>query len=118
MAFYRAQRVSEQMKKEIAQILQDELKDPRIGFVTITSVEVTNDLRHAKVFVSVFGDEEDKKQTLEALSKASSFIRKEIGKRIKLRYTPEIIFRSDESIEHGAKIAEILNKINSEGETK
>lgn len=118
MAFHRAQRVAEQIKKEVAQILRDELKDPRIGFATITSVEISSDLRYVKIFVSVYGSEEEKKQTLEALNNASGFIRREIGQRIKLRYTPEIMFKFDESIEHGARIAEILNKIHAEGEPK
>lgn len=104
------------MKREIAQILREELKDPRIGFITITSVEVTRDLRYAKVFISVYGGEPVKKQSLEALNKASGFVRKEVGRRIQLRYTPEISFAFDNSIEHGAKISKLLTKIKKEGD--
>ncbi|WP_227766597.1 30S ribosome-binding factor RbfA [Zhaonella formicivorans] len=118
MVFQRSQRVAEEMKREVAEILRNELKDPRIGFVTITSVEVSGDLRYAKVYVSVYGKSEEQKQTLEALNKASGFVRREIGKRIQLRYTPEIVFKFDESIEHGAKIAELLNKVQAEGVSK
>lgn len=118
MVFERCQRVAEEMKREIAQILRDELKDPRIGFVTITSVEVTGDLRYAKVFVSIYENAEEQKQTLQALNSASGFVRREIGKRIKLRYTPEIIFKFDDSIQHGAKIAELLHKVQAEGDNR
>lgn len=110
----RAERVAEQMKKEIAQILQDELKDPRIGFVTVTAVELSNDLQHAKVYVSIYGTEQEKKQTLEALARATGFVRREIGRRIKLRLTPEIVFKFDESIEHGDRIARLLSQIKAE----
>ncbi|HHW08047.1 MAG TPA: 30S ribosome-binding factor RbfA [Clostridia bacterium] len=105
---YRTQRVTEEMKREIAAIIKEELKDPRVGFVTVTGVEITPDYRYAKVFVSVYGSDEEVNQALEGLEKASGFIRKEVGRRIKLRYTPELSFRFDESIRHGAKIAEIL----------
>jgi ribosome-binding factor A len=115
LAFQRSQRVAEEMKREIAQILRDELKDPRIGFTTITRVEVTKDLRYAKVFVSIYGQEVEKEQSLEALNNASGFVRREIGKRIKLRYTPEVLFCIDNSIEHGAKISRLLTKVNQEG---
>ncbi|KKM11902.1 ribosome-binding factor A [Clostridiales bacterium PH28_bin88] len=115
MVSQRVHRVGEQMKKEIAQILRDELKDPRVGFVTVTSVEVSGDLRHAKVFVSVLGDEDAKKQSLEGLQKATGFIRREVGQRIQLRYTPEIVFKFDASIEHGDKIARLLSQVGDSG---
>ena len=102
------------MKREIAEIIRDELKDPRIGFVTITRVDVTRDLRYAKVFVSVYGKELEKEQSLKVLNNASGFVRKEVGNRIKLRHTPEILFSIDNSIEHGTKITQLLNKINQE----
>lgn len=105
---YRTRRVAEEMKREIANILKEDIKDPRVGFVTITSVEVTPDFRYAKVFVSIYGDEEEVNEALTGLEKASGYIRREIGHRIKLRYTPELSFRFDDSIRHGAKIAQIL----------
>ncbi len=111
MAINRANRVAEAIKKEVAQMLRDELKDPRIGFVTVTSVEVSPDLRHAKVFFSIYGSVEEKQQTLKALNSAQGFVRSELGKRLRLRYAPEIVFRFDESIEHGARIMELLEEV-------
>ncbi|MDN4594453.1 30S ribosome-binding factor RbfA [Polycladomyces subterraneus] len=114
MARIRVSRVGEQIKKELSQILQQELKDPRIGFVTITSVEMSGDLQHAKVYVSVMGDEEQKKNTLAALNKAKGFIRSEIGRRITLRHTPELVFKVDESIEHGQYINQLLREVKTD----
>ncbi|MHB1420203.1 MAG: 30S ribosome-binding factor RbfA [Bacillota bacterium] len=114
MASHRNQRVAEEIKKELAQILREEIKDPRVGFVTITNVEVAGDLRHVKVFVSVLGDEENKASTLEVLTKASGFIRREIGGRIALRYMPDISFKFDSSIEQGARIHELLSRVKEE----
>lgn len=112
----RNQRVAEQMKKEIAQILRGELKDPRLGagLVTVTGVELSNDLHYAKVYVSIYGDENQKSQAMEALSRAASFVRHEIGQRLSLRYTPEITFKFDASIEHGDYINRLLARINAE----
>jgi ribosome-binding factor A len=101
------------MKKELGDIIGRKLKDPRIGFVTVTGVEVTGDLQQATVFISVFGDDEQKEQTLRGLAKASGFIRTEIGKRIRLRKTPEISFKFDESIEYGSRIETLLTDIKS-----
>ncbi len=104
----RANRVAEQMKQELSDIITRRLKDPRIGFVTITDVDVTGDLQQAKVYFTVLGDEEKKSSTLEALEKASGFIRSEIGNRIRLRKTPEIQFLFDESIDYGNRIEKII----------
>ncbi len=90
MADMRANRVAEQMKKELGEILTRKIKDPRIGFVTVTDVEVTGDLQQAKVFISVLGDEKQKQDTLLGLAKAKGFMRSEIGQRIRLRKTPEL----------------------------
>lgn len=106
----RAQRVGEEIKKEVSEIIR-EMKDPRIGFVTVVDVEVSNDLRHGKIFVSVYGEEESKKDSLAGLEAATGFIRSELGRRIRLRHTPEILFRLDSSIERGARINQILNEI-------
>lgn len=114
MANVRANRVGEEMKKELSQILQRELKDPRIGFITVTAVEMTGDLSQAKVYLTVLGSEEQKENTLKAIAKASGFIRSELGKRIRLRHTPELIFKVDQSIEYGSKIEKILDEINQE----
>ncbi|MDN4523411.1 30S ribosome-binding factor RbfA [Fictibacillus fluitans] len=113
MSEIRSNRIGEQMKKELGDIIGRKLKDPRIGFVTVTGVEVTGDLQQATVFISVFGDDEQKEQTLRGLAKASGFIRTEIGKRIRLRKTPEISFKFDESIEYGSRIETLLTDIKS-----
>lgn len=112
MADMRANRVAEQMKKEMGEILTRKIKDPRVGFVTVTDVEVTGDLQQAKVFVSVLGDELEKQDTLLGLAKAKGFIRSEIGKRIRLRKTPEISFEFDEALEYGNRIETILRDLN------
>lgn len=112
----RANRVAEQMKQELSDIITRRLKDPRVGFVTITDVEVTGDLQQAKVYFTVLGDEEKKSSTLEALEKASGFIRSEIGNRIRLRKTPEIQFSFDESIAYGNRIEKIIADLKEDDE--
>lgn len=112
MAKVRTGRVSEQIKKELSQILQTDFKDPRIGFLTITGVDVTNDLSQAKVFLSVMGNEEQKKESLKALERGKGFIRSELSKRIRLRIVPEIVFVFDASIEYGARIDKLIHDIN------
>jgi len=92
----RANRVGEQMKKELGDIIGRKIKDPRIGFVTVTDVNVSGDLQIAKVFISVLGDEEQRQNTLKGLAKAKGFIRSEIGQRIRLRKTPEVVFATTE----------------------
>ncbi|WP_078595635.1 30S ribosome-binding factor RbfA [Evansella clarkii] len=114
MSNVRANRVGEQIKKELTDIIQRELKDPRIGFITVTAVEVTGDLQQATAYITVFGDEDQRAKTLQGLSKANGFIRSEIGKRIQLRKTPELSFKFDESIERGNRIEELLRKLNQE----
>jgi ribosome-binding factor A len=112
----RATRVGEQMKKELSDIIGRKLKDPRIGFVTVTDVRVTGDLQQAKVYISVLGDEEQRQNTLKGLEKAKGFIRSEIGQRIRLRKTPEIFFEIDETIEYGSRIEQLIRQISTEQE--
>ncbi|GMK42687.1 30S ribosome-binding factor RbfA [Paenibacillus sp. PR3] len=112
MAKVRVGRVGEQIKKELSQIIQSELKDPRIGFITVTGVEVTNDLSQAKVYLSVLGSEEQKEESLKAIARGTGFIRSELGKRMRLRHTPELIFKFDASIEYGSRIESLLEQIN------
>ncbi|GAB3067078.1 30S ribosome-binding factor RbfA [Virgibacillus ainsalahensis] len=112
MADLRANRVAEQMKKEMGEILTLKIKDPRVGFVTVTDVEVTGDLQQAKVFISVLGDEKQKQDTLLGLAKAKGFIRSEIGSRIRLRKTPELMFEFDEAHAYGNRIETILRDLN------
>ena len=104
-------RISEEVKKEISSIIQNDIKDPRLpNLVSIISCNVTKDLRYAKVYVSVLGDEEQKKNAMSALKSAAGFIRRELGHRVQLRYTPEIHFELDTSIEHGIYINKLLNE--------
>ncbi|PLT34170.1 30S ribosome-binding factor RbfA [Bacillus sp. V5-8f] len=110
----RANRVGEQMKKELTEIIGRKIKDPRIGFVTVTDVAVTGDLQQATVYISVLGDEEQKENTLKGLAKAKGFIRSEIGQRIRLRKTPEIAFEFDESIAYGNRIDTLIHQIHAE----
>jgi ribosome-binding factor A len=110
----RATRVGEQMKKELSDIIGRKLKDPRIGFVTVTDVRVTGDLQQAKVYITVLGDEEQRQNTLKGLAKAKGFIRSEIGQRIRLRKTPEIYFEIDESIDYGNRIESLIKQISEE----
>jgi ribosome-binding factor A len=107
----RQERVSEAIRQEVSIILHEDLKDPRLGFVTITRVELTPDLRSAKVFFSVLGKEEDYKKTREALDSAGGFIRKLVAERINLRFAPEIMFREDRSTEYSVRIQELLDEI-------
>ncbi|ASA22219.1 30S ribosome-binding factor RbfA [Paenibacillus donghaensis] len=111
MSKIRAGRVGEQIKKELSLLIQSELKDPRIGFVTITGVDVTNDLSQAKVYLSVLGDEEQKSGSLKAIEKANGFLRSELGKAIRLRHTPELIFKLDESVAYGSHIEKLLGDL-------
>ncbi|MFJ7970842.1 30S ribosome-binding factor RbfA [Psychrobacillus sp. NPDC096389] len=110
----RANRVAEQMKKELGEIIGRKLKDPRIGFVTVTDVAVTGDLQQATIYITVLdGNKED---TLKALEKAKGFIRSEIGQRIRLRITPELLFQFDESAAYGNRIDDLLRQINKSSE--
>ena len=104
------------MKQEIADILMRKIKDPRIGFVTVTDVEVADDLRNAKVFVSVYGG--DKEASLKGLKSAAPFIRSELGKRMRMRFVPELLFRFDGTVEQGAHIMELLRTIEEKKEKK
>jgi ribosome-binding factor A len=114
--FKRAVRVSDQMKQEIADILMRKIKDPRIGFVTVTDVDLADDLRNAKVFVSVYGG--DKEDSLKGLKSAAPFIRSELGKRMRMRCVPELLFRFDATVEQGAHIMELLRDIEEKKEKK
>ncbi len=112
--YRRKDRVQTLIRDEISYLLQREIKDPRLEFVTITRVKVSEDLQHATVFISVLGDEKRKKQAMEGLTRATGFIRREIGSRIKLRLVPEIIFKYDDSIEGVARIHRLLNEIRND----
>ena len=110
MAAKRINRINEEVRREMSDILR-ELKDPRIPMMTsVVSVSVTSDFRYATVYVSIFGNEDVKKDALKALKNSAGFVRRELGHRLNLRYTPEIIYKDDNSIEYGARINELLQK--------
>lgn len=112
LANYRSGRINEEIRKELSDIIQNELKDPRLtAMISVTHVDVTKDLRYAKVFVSVFGKDEDEANSLAALKSSAGYMRKEIGHRINLRYTPELIIELDKSIEHGMHMETLFQSI-------
>jgi ribosome-binding factor A len=112
----RLDRVNQLIKEEVSTLLQRELKDPRLGFVTVTEVETAKDLRLAKVFVSVLGDERQWASSLAALASARGFVRNWLRQHLDLRITPEIDFRADRSMEHAAKIQSLLKQVQDTGE--
>lgn len=112
MAFKRTDRINEEIKKELSNIIR-ELKDPRIPMMTsVVNVNVTNDLRYAKAYISVMGTDEEKQDAIKGLKAAAGFIRREVGNRINLRCVPEFTFELDNTIEYGAHINKLLNDIN------
>jgi ribosome-binding factor A len=112
----RAERVAEGVRAEVALFLRDGAKDPRLrGLVTITGVEVTRDLRHARVFVSVLGSDEERASTMLGLASVAHHLRGSIGRALRLRAAPEIDFRLDESIAHAARIEALLAQVRDEG---
>jgi len=111
MVNYRNNRISGEMKKEIADIIQNQIKDPRLGFVSIVGIEVSRDLATAKVFISHLGNEESLVETMKALESASGFIRRELSHRCKTRTVPELCFYADHSIEYGMKINKMLTEV-------
>jgi ribosome-binding factor A len=104
----RLERVNQLIKEEVSMLLQRELKDPRLGFVTVTEVDVTQDLKHAKVYVSVLGPEDRWVSSLQALQSAKGFVWNWLRRHLDLRVTPEIVFRPDRSMEHAAHIQSLL----------
>lgn len=115
MSNQRAERISEAIKRLVSELLQRRLKDSRIsGMVSVTDVEVSNDLRHARIFVSIFGEEEVQNQTMAGLQSATGKVRSEVAKSLGLRFAPELDFRRDTSIERGARISALLEQISRE----
>ncbi|MCR2042728.1 30S ribosome-binding factor RbfA [Anaerosalibacter massiliensis] len=109
----RINRISEEVKKALSYIISNDLKDPRISPMTsVTHVDVTGDLRYAKVYISVLGNEREKDNTIKGLESAKGFIRNEIGDKVDLRYIPEPIFQLDESIERGIYMSKLIDKVN------
>ena len=111
MAGYRQDRINEEIRRELGDIIPT-LKDPRMaGMVSVVAVEVTRDLRYAKVHISVLGSEEEEKSTIRALEAAAGYIRREIGTKLRLRSTPEFLFRADRSIAYGAHMNQIIQDV-------
>jgi ribosome-binding factor A len=114
MGSHRLKRVGDLIQREISEIIERELKDPRIGMVTITGATVSADLRHARIYFSVYGDEKDQERTRIGLESARYFIQGQIGRRLRLKYTPELSFHFDESLEYGFFIDKILKELRED----
>ena len=109
---HRIERVNSLIRQEISQLLQRQVKDPRLGnFITVTEVSTSPDLKYAKVFVTRLGSEEEKRETLSVLASASGFFRRELARRLKLRYTPELSFQWDDSIERGDHLLQLIDDV-------
>ena len=106
----RMARIDHELQRAVAKVIGEDLKDPRLGFVTVTRAEITNDMMHAKVFVSIIGDRHVARQSMDALSKAAGFIRGEVGALVKLRHTPDITFVEDRSTERAIELAKTLER--------
>lgn len=115
MPSQRAHRVGEQIHKEISALLVRGLKDPRIGFVTITAVVVTPDLHLARVYFTAMGEEKARTESAQGLKSSVPFLRRELGKRLRMRYVPDLLFCYDESLEYGNRIESIIREIQHEG---
>lgn len=110
----RIEKLQELIKQEVGKMLLMDIKDSRIGFVTVTGVEMTGDLREAKIYVSIMGNDDQIKSSLEGLNSALGYIRREIGRRIKIRFTPEISFALDKSLDYSEHIQKLLLKVQAE----
>jgi ribosome-binding factor A len=106
----RTERLGGQIRNEVARVIASELKDPRLGFITVTRVELTSDLRYARVFVGALGEEGDRGASLAVLRRAAGFVRREIGRRLRIRYAPEIDFRYDRGLEATDRVARVLSE--------
>jgi ribosome-binding factor A len=111
---HRQEKLGEQIAAEVSDLLRTRVKDPRVGFASITHVEVSGDLRHAKIFVSVMGEPDEKKNTIEALHHATGFLRHELAERLTVRFMPEIVFKLDNSIEQGAHILGLIRQLENQ----
>jgi ribosome-binding factor A len=107
----RTQRLDSQIQQELMELLQREMKDPRVGFVTVTRVETAPDLRHARVWVSVYGTDDERARSMDALHDASPWLRRRLGERLKIRRVPELSMRRDDSIEAGDRVLRLLHEL-------
>jgi ribosome-binding factor A len=111
---HRHERLADQIREEVAEMIAGELKDPRIGFATITHVDLSPDLRHACVLVSVMGSDDSQRETLAGLASAAGYVRREIGQRLRLRRTPELVFALDREAEQAERVASLLKDLKKE----
>ena len=114
MSGRRNERLTEEIREEVARIIGEGLKDPRIGFVTVTRAELTADFRQARVFVGVLGDERAREKSLAGLRQAAGFVRRELGRRIRLRYTPELLFQYDAGLDATDRVAKLIEEARAE----
>jgi ribosome-binding factor A len=114
MTTWRQEQLAEVIAEELSDLIRTRMKDPRIGFASITDVELSGDLRHAKVFVSVLGTPEEQRATLQGLEHAAGFLRHELAQRLTIRHTPEVLFRLDESIERGTRILQLIHEMEAQ----
>lgn len=115
---HRQEKLGELIAVEVSDLLRTRVKDPRVGFASVTHVEVSGDIRHARIFVSVMGDETEQKETMKALRHASGYLRHELAGRLTLRYMPELDFRLDKSIEKGAQVLDLIHQFELEEQQK
>lgn len=111
----RAQRLAEEIREEVARMVGSELKDPRLGFVTVTRVELAHDLGHVKVHVGVLGGEGERERSLAALRSAAGFVRRELGRRLRIHHAPEIDFRYDKGLDATDRVARLLQEDAARG---
>ncbi|CAI09444.1 30S ribosome-binding factor RbfA [Aromatoleum aromaticum] len=109
--FSRSQRVAEQVRRELAELIRLEVKDPRVGFITLTDVEITPDYAHAKVFFTSMKGEEGLDEILTGLHRASGFLRRELGKRVRIHTLPELHFHYDSSVERGSRMSQLIDQV-------
>lgn len=116
----RVARVASAIEREVSLMLLHDIKDDRVGagMVSVTDVDVSGDLQHARIFVSIYGTEEAKAETMEGLVSSTSFVRRELGHRIRLRRTPEVMFIEDRSLERGHNMVHLLNRLSQEREER
>lgn len=116
--FSRGQRVAEQIRRELAELIRLEVKDPRVGFITLTDVEITPDYAHAKVFFTSMRGEEGLDEILVGLRRASGFLRRELGKRVRIHTLPELHFQYDSSVERGSRMSQLIDEVVREDDAR
>ena len=114
----RTDQVADEIRRQLGELLQREVRDPRVGFATVTGVDLSSDLQHARVHVSVLGSPEEEAETMEALQKASGFLRTQLGRRMRMRHIPSLRFEADSSARHAMRISELLSEVQAPQESE